>query len=341
MKKLIMVLLVLAMGTMISQTYAQELKSLIKKRETSEETTEGEEANKKGVIGNVNKGIDKFQEKFLGNKNAEENEEEAATEAVAEESEEVEEQESSDNTKASDYRSSDKVAEKSMMKMFGLSGNVTTKEKYEFDGYMKMVMNSYDKKGKLDESTDYYTYLSESCPDYAMVFVNPESKDKTTIIYDTENLALITLGESDGEKTGFAIGISPEDVESMKQEAEENAEESEDMPSSYYKTGRSKKICGYNCDEYKYEDEEGDAEMWITQELNGKMSKGYMKNATFTGTFSYAYGANGSVLEYVFTDKDNGEKMTMTVDEIDLNKKHTISTSGYNIMSMRDPSRKE
>jgi len=340
MKKILMVLLLIAMGTMVSQTYSQDLKKLIKKKETTEETSESqEEESSGGVLGNVNKGIDKFQEKFLGSKKGEETEGEEAVET--ETTEETEVEESSDNANLKDYRTSDKAAERSMMKMLGLTGNVKTKEKYEFDGYMKMIITSYDKKGKLEDKTDYYTYLSNSSPDYAMVFINPDTKEKTTMIFDTENRAMVTLGESDGEKTGFAIGISEEDVQSMKESAEEDAaaESDETLPESYTKTGRSKKICGYNCDEYRYEDESGTVDLWITQELKGKMSKEYMKNSAFTGYFSYAYYTNGAVLEYVFSDKESDEKMIMTVDEIDLNKKHSVSTIGYNIISMGDNSK--
>ncbi|MFZ5940122.1 MAG: DUF4412 domain-containing protein [Bacteroidota bacterium] len=333
MKKLMMVVLMIAMGTMISQTYAQDLKKLIKKKENTEETTESQEENSGGVLGNVNKGIDKFQEKFLGGKKGETEEQSTETEQP----EETEKAEKSDDEDLTKYKTSDEAAEKSMMKMFGITGNVKMKEKYEFDGYMKMVIKTYDKKGKLEESTDYYTYLSKTTPDYAMVFVNPETKDKSTIVFDTENLTMLTLGESDGEKTGFAITITEDQVQALKEKAEEEgetAETEESMPASYTKTGRSKKILGYDCDEYRYEDEEGTAEIWITQDLNGKMSKGYMENSAFGGYFNYAYASNGTVLEYVFVDKQDGEKMTMTVDELDLDKKNNISTSGYNVMSM-------
>ncbi len=334
MKKYVMVILLIALGTMVSQSYAQDLKKLIKKRENTEETTESGQEEKGGVLGNVNKGIDKFQEKFLGvGKEKEEGTE--ATETTKTEETEVAEPES--DSDISDYRTSDKVAQKSMMKMFGLSGNVKTKEKYEFDGYMKMLVRTYDKKGKLSESTDYYTYLSNSSPDYAMVFASTGSKEKSTIIFDTENRAMITLGEDNGEKSGFAIAISEEQAESFRQKAEESQSDSDDgMPDTYYKTGKSKKILGYDCDEYRYEDEEGTVELWITQDLKGKMSKEYMQNSAFGGYFSYAYYSNGAVLEYIFTDKEDGEKMTMLVNELDLNKKHSISTVGYNIMSMGD-----
>ncbi len=339
MKKLFTFVLLLAMATMISQSYAQDLKKLIKKRETTEETTESEQEENNGkVINSVNNGIDKFQEKFLGNKKKNtETEEETTTEA---ETETTETEEATNDNDVSDYRTSDKVAQKSMMKMLGLTGNVTTKEKYDFDGSMKMIIKTYDKKGSLDESTDYYTYLSESTPDYAMVFTATGSKEKTTIIFDTENRAMITLGEDNGDKTGFVIGVSEEQVESFKENAEEEKSSSDEtvseMPDTYTKTGRSKKILGYNCDEYRYDDETGTVELWITQELNGKMNKSYMQNSAFAGFFTYAYASNGTVLEYIYYDKENGEKTTMTVDELNLDKKHSISTIGYNIISMGD-----
>ena len=86
--------------------------------------------------------------------------------------------------------------------------------------------------------------------DYAMVFTDKDAK--STIIFDSKNSAMLILSDSDGEKTGFAMGIDPE---MLAEEVEEYAEESEADPYKAYKTGKTKTILGYSCDEYLVEDE--------------------------------------------------------------------------------------
>jgi hypothetical protein len=217
------------------------------------------------------------------------------------------------------------------MDALGLSGNVDYETSYNFNAYIQMEVSEYKKNGKLDNKVVYDSYVSKEAFDYAMVFT--DGRDESTIIFDDKNDAMLILSESDGEKTGFAMGM---DVDAMVENAEDYAEEeAESSPYAPYKTGKTKTIMGYSCDEYLITDENSEARMWVSEKLGKQVRKEILaNNHTFGAAFYHAAYMNGMVLEYDFLDKDDGERVVMQVTDIDLNKSHSISTRGYTVMSM-------
>lgn len=258
--------------------------------------------------------------------------EEKETPAEEESNTEAEEEESLESTKAN-------FTNKVMMNAMGLSGNVDYEEEYNFDAYIQMEITTYKKNGNLDGQMVYDNYLHKEDADYAMVFSDKDAK--STIIFDTKNSAMLILTNSDGEKTGFATTIDPE---TMAELAEETAEEEEEVDMDSYKpmkTGKTKQILGYSCDEYLVQDDETEVHMWVSEKLGKEMRKEWMSNnQTFGAMFSHAYAMNGMVLEYDVVDKDGG-KSVMQVQKIDMNHSHKVSTTGYNVMSMKQQSGEE
>lgn len=219
------------------------------------------------------------------------------------------------------------------MDALGLSGNVDYESNYKFDAYIQMEISNYKKNGKLDDQEVYDSYLHKEDADYAMEFSDDQSK--SIIIFDTRNSAMLILTESDGEKTGFATTIDPAAMAERVEDYEED-EASDLNPYNVRKTGKTKNILGYKCDEYLAEDEETEVHMWVSEKLGKEMRKEWMNNhQTFGAMFSQAYALDGIVLENDVLDKGNGKKTVMLVTKIDLNHSHTVSTSGYAILSMK------
>lgn len=228
-----------------------------------------------------------------------------------------------------------------VMGALGLTGNVDYEESYHFNAYIQMEITTYKKNGKLDEQVIYDNYVHKEDADYAMVF--KDEGDKSTIIFDTKNSAMIILSENDEEKTGFATTIDPEAMADLAEDYEEDEEVEEVDMNSYkpIKTGKTKQILGYSCDEYMVEDEESEVHMWISEKLGKEMRKEFMSNQqTFGSMFTHAYAMNGMVLEYDVMDKDGG-KSVMQVQKIDMNHSHKVHTNGYTIMSIRQQSDEE
>ena len=243
-----------------------------------------------------------------------------------------------DVSESSNARMSNQV----MMDALGLTGNVDYESDYSFDAYIQMEVSNYKKNGNLDDQVLYDNYVNKTQADYAMVFT--DGRDQSTIIFDTKNSAMLILSESDGEKTGFATTIDPEAMADWAEEyaEEEELEESDLTPYNLKKTGKSKDILGYHCEEYLVEDEATEIRMWVSEKLGKEMRKEWMKNQqTFGAMFMHAYALNGMALEYNLLDKDNGKKTTMLVTKIDLNHHHSVSTGGYTVMSMRQKTQEE
>ncbi len=222
-----------------------------------------------------------------------------------------------------------------LMGRMGIStGTANVKPSYDFDGFIEMTIINYTDGNKEDDKTVYKTFIDTESFDYGMEFKDEDQEGTSYIIFDSENSLMLTLGDSDGEKTGFAISYAYAGAEPAEAE-ETDTEEAVDAYSSY-KTGKTKNILGYKCEEYRIENETDDdiVTMWVTDELNKEMKKSYLQNSTFTGMFMYAYYTNGVVMEYILEDNSNNEKTVMTVTDIDLNKKNSISTHGYSIMNM-------
>lgn len=221
------------------------------------------------------------------------------------------------------------------MDALGLTGNVDYEPSYSFDAYIQMEITNYKKNGKIADQSLYDSYLHKKDADYAMVFYN--KGDQSTIVFDSENSAMLILIDSDGEKTGIATGLDPEAV---AEKAEDYLEDEGYDMDSYkpVKTGRTKNILGYSCDEYLVEDEDSEVHMWVSEKLGKEVRKEWMQNQQTFGTmFAHAYYLNGTVLEYEVME-ENGEKTIMKVKKIDMNHSHSVSTGGYAIMSMKQKS---
>jgi hypothetical protein len=232
--------------------------------------------------------------------------------------------------------SSAHFSDEAVMSVLGLTDNVPYDADYSFDAYIQMEISNYKKNGKLDDQVVYDNYMHKEDADYAMEF--KDGDDKSTMIYDTGNKAMLIMTDSDGEKSGFATTIDPE---AMAQRSEANVDESDVAPPNFKKTGNTKKILGYSCDEYLVEDEESEVHMWVSEKLGKEMQKEWMNNQqTFGAMFMHAYAINGMVMEYDILQED-GDKTIMVITKIDLNHDHSVSTEGYTIMSMRKKTEEE
>ncbi len=95
---------------------------------------------------------------------------------------------------------------------------------------------------------------------------------------------------------------------------EEYEEDVDYMNPQYKKTGRTKNIAGYKCEEYAFDNEEEKGSFWVTKDAEWKT------NDTFSAIFRaglYSHGVyNGMLMESESTDKGTGEKNMMQVTEL-------------------------
>jgi hypothetical protein len=217
-----------------------------------------------------------------------------------------------------------------MMKSLGLNTSpANVAENYDYSGNIKMTVQSWDNNGETEGELDYITYMTESYSGFAMEFI--QNGQHSVMIFDTKGGAMIILTESEGSKTGIVTAYA---VDSLWDESDAETEEIEDYSiynQNLKKTGRTKKIAGYSCDEYAYEDEESTGTAWMTNDLPAELwAKMFSANVIAASNVGY-YG--GFVMEMEQQDKETDEKVIMQVKEVNENQPKSFTTKGYQLIS--------
>lgn len=207
--------------------------------------------------------------------------------------------------------------------------NGKTESEYSFPLSLTMHMTSY-KNGEKDKESDMKYYLNVSEKYFGMKMENEKKKkDEMFIIYDYDNNSSIMLNEND--KTGMAVNIN------AFMSAEAQANRGKNTGDGKYKndcnkSGKTKTIEGYSCEEWVCIDEDRNrrSEIWIAGKLPIDISQSFMRSP-------YAYaGANkmaGMMMEGSFFKNDQIESK-MEVTELNQSANYNVKMSDYK-MGMR------
>jgi hypothetical protein len=194
---------------------------------------------------------------------------------------------------------------------------------YQFD--IHLVLEVSDMGGKIDL---YEGYLSKDGEATAIIF--PVEGEESTIILDRKNNSVIILSSSGEDKTGIALALHPDALAAMAASVQEEVEYD-----SYenFKTGKTRDILGYTCEEYLIEEEGKTIRMWVSDELGEKVDKSLITNQqVFGGAFAHAAGTEGMPLEYIYKDNTTGDQRSLKVKKIDFNTEFKVNTREYTIM---------
>jgi hypothetical protein len=169
-----------------------------------------------------------------------------------------------------------------------------------------------------------------------MIPVNPKEENKsypTTFIFDGENRSFMMLIENKDSKTGI-ISSLPTDSAMAAQAKSQKAPDP--AKATITKTGNSKVIAGYKCDEYKIVDAEKDgyANVWMTKDIKIKADKKYWGKTGVPTYYGYPGFEGATMLADESYDKNGKLTMKMETKEINENFPHSISTAGITFMKM-------
>jgi len=227
-----------------------------------------------------------------------------------------------------------------LLKGMGVSGEpVPFEDSYSFDQLIQMHIESFDKSGKPTSSGEFITHLNSAQKSMAYEVVSGDlaKSDQGLFIIDAENGAMIILADDKGKKTGIVYGIGAF-FQSMGESFNEEELDLSDSPESYLanpnvnKTGRSKTIAGYKCEEYTYEDEYSTSEIWVTKDL--KMNtQDYFSTLFKTSLYTHGMGW-GYMMASTSVDKNNGDKSQMEVSRVDKNSHVRYSMKDYQITNL-------
>jgi hypothetical protein len=218
----------------------------------------------------------------------------------------------------------------------GISADVPVADSYDFTGYSVMEITGIDEKGKQVEPTIMRSFLSESAMVIGIEVENEESKkeiEKIVLIYDLERNASIILLDNKGEKSRMAYGL---DLTKIEEAVEEEGAVTENTEFQFRKTGNTKTILGYTCEEFETEDEDGKATFWVTESpIKGRNNFWGESNPFFATrmqnqkNMTFKDLPNGNMMELHFESKDDNSNMTMKVIELNDDFQQTFLMSDY------------
>ena len=215
--------------------------------------------------------------------------------------------------------------------------DIPIEDVYNFDTNVlyTMELSSNDQPSVVD----YSMWFSGTENYMATQVSNIQSSDKKNSqmptsmvsVIDENNMAMIVLME----EQQIAQVISMEKIQDIS--TSENEEEGIDASfESIKKTGNTKKILGYTCEEFTSENDENKISFWITQELELYQKNMFFNISKSLGGSSFdkiPKDAKGFMMEMNFENLKNNEKGKMVVKKITKEKK-SIETTGYQYMNL-------
>ncbi len=221
--------------------------------------------------------------------------------------------------------------------MSGLSrmGTVTIpyEENYEFQGKIVMETKFYSNGNQEEPGVmNMVLWMGNDNASFGVVneFVSGEIEAENlniiTIADNKNDCYIILFGGESGEDEGMGMisSISENDVTDYQQN--QAATERPEIT----KTGKTKTIAGYKCNEYQYIEDDSKASVWIAESSLFEFDRFQLMKAGMS-TYYSNMGGDGFVMAYEGY-VDNEMAVSMEVTEVDKNATNSISTSGYFMM---------
>lgn len=225
--------------------------------------------------------------------------------------------------------------------LFGGKIDIKYNDEYNFTGRIYMQMESYDKKDVI--KSDYYTYFSNNSLSAGIEMLPVDAKEgsktmPTVFLFDGDNRCFMMLIENKDSKTGIISTLPSDSAMAAQTKTQKEAKPEKTAPekATITKTGNSRTIAGYKCDEYKIveSDQEGYSNVWMTKDVKLTADKRYWGKAGMPTYYNYPGFEGSMMLAMEGFDKKNNPTMKMETKEINENFSHTISTVGITFMKM-------
>jgi len=219
-----------------------------------------------------------------------------------------------------------------------LMGNKITlkyNEDYSFTSRIYMQTETYDKKDvtKMDFFM-YYSSVSPSVGIETQTISNQDGKASpvtASMVMDGENKSFIMLTDMNQMKMGIISAIPDENATPA-----DGKQAKKTTPPTFTKTGNTRIIAGYKCDEYTFvsNEDKTSGKIWYTKDAKLKIDKRGWQNTKMSTYYGSTEFNDGIILANETYD-DKG-KMTMKSEtkEINENFPHSISVKGYTLRQM-------
>ncbi len=220
--------------------------------------------------------------------------------------------------------------------LFQDGADIPIEEVYHFNTNVAYRMN-FTNDNELS-SIDYSMWFSDSESYMASEMKNIKTKNSKDnqiptgmmTIIDDKNQAMVIIMEE--QKMAQVISMSK-----IKEIAnEENKDGSNSAISTINKTGKSKKILGYHCEEFTTQTDEGKMSFWVTQDLKFIQKNMFLNLSKSLGGNNFKnipMAAKGFMMEMNFENISKNEKGSMVVTKIS-KKSKSINTKDYQMMNL-------
>lgn len=223
--------------------------------------------------------------------------------------------------------------------MGSINMNVETEDEYNFSGVAIVEITSIDAKGKPSDPVRFNSLLSHEADYYGIEFTDEKQSknEKSVIIFDHKNNATVMLMENEDERSSMAFDLDWDGMmEGINVPEEEKQDEAEIEDFKFEKSGKTKDILGYTCDEYVVVSEEVEGNYWISQSEIEGFSSFWGKNNPFVSkklknenTSYFEQLPEGNILEMDFLSKEDQSRTQMKMIEIDQNNSSSFDMAAY------------
>ncbi len=218
-------------------------------------------------------------------------------------------------------------------KLMGNKVDLKYNEDYAFTSRIYMVIENYDKKDVM--KMDFFMYYSATSPSVGVetktisVEENEAAPMASSMVVDGENKCFIMLTDINGSKIGIISAVPEENTETET--------DTEKPAPVYTKTGNTREIAGYKCDEYAYTDAEDNTtgKVWFTKEANLKIDKQGWNNSGMSSYYGYNEFKDGVILANEAYDDKGKLVMKSETKEINPDFPYSISVKGYTLRQMK------
>jgi hypothetical protein len=194
--------------------------------------------------------------------------------------------------------------------MGGMDKSAAVPAEYRFD----VVLDITVQDGK-DEPVYLSLLIQEDGEVFGMRTDDGEGGTQTSVIDGPNGVMAIFQDHASGERTGMGMPNMMEAAAQMGAAQMEEAEAGTEWGDYSFKaTGKTKKVAGYTCKEYKAEGPDGEAWMYASDavEVNWMkaMASGFGNQMPAAFNEAYPAGMQGSMLESRSTDAKTGKVST-------------------------------
>jgi len=222
-------------------------------------------------------------------------------------------------------------------RLFGNKVDLKYKEEYAFTSRIYMVTETYDNKDVL--KMDLFMYYSSASPVVGIETKTISDKNgdaapvTAVMVMDGENKTFLVLSDINGMKMGMISDIS-DDNDSQTQPNGKPAIKT--IPPTFTKTGNTREIAGYKCDEYNYIDVEDKStgKVWFAKDPKLNIDSRGWKNSGMASYYGNEDFAEGIILASESYDNKGKLISKSETKEINMNFPHSISIKGYSLRQM-------